>query len=72
MHIHGALSHGLAFKDGYQESWRGKYPINESVVLDTSLIHLIDLCNYFLGGSLEIKFSFGFHSSMDLIVLPLV
>ena len=59
IHIYGVMSHGLAFKDGYQKSWRGKYPKNESVVLDTSLIHLIDLCNYILGGSLKINSSLG-------------
>lgn len=57
MNITGVLSHGLAFKEGYANSWRGKYPKNKSVVLDTSLIHLIDLCNYVLNEPLEIKFS---------------
>ena len=57
INITGVMSHGLAFKEGYPSSWRGKYPINKSVVLDTSLIHLIDLCNYVLDGPLEIKFS---------------
>jgi predicted dehydrogenase len=57
VNITGVLSHGLAFKEGYSNSWRGKYPINESVVLDTSLIHIIDLCNYVLNGPLEIKCS---------------
>lgn len=57
MHLHGILSHGLAFKSGYQETWRGKYPINESVVLDTSAIHFIDLCCYLFDGALEIKSS---------------
>lgn len=59
INITGVLSHGLAFKEGYPSSWRGEYPINKSVVLETSLIHLVDLCNYVLGGSLEIRFSSG-------------
>lgn len=57
MHVHGIISHGLAFKVGYQETWRGNYPKNESVVLDTSLIHLIDLCNYCFNGPLKNNFS---------------
>ena len=57
INIKGVLSHGLAFKEGYPHTWRGKYPNNKSVVLDTSLIHLIDLCNYVLDGPLEIKIS---------------
>lgn len=59
IHVNGLISHGLAFKDGYEKSWRGKYPINKSVVLDTSLIHLVDLCNYLFGGSVDIKYSTG-------------
>ena len=46
MLINAAISHGLAFKDGYERSWRANYEPNKSVVLDTSLIHLVDLFNY--------------------------
>jgi len=56
INITGVLSHGLAFKEGYPNSWRGKYSANKSVVLDTSLIHLIDLFNYVFDGALEISF----------------
>jgi len=59
VNIVGVLSHGLAFKEGYPSSWRGKYPIGKSVVLDTSLIHLIDLCSYALDESVEIKYVSG-------------
>jgi predicted dehydrogenase len=46
MLINAAISHGLAFKDGYASTWRGGYDLSKSVVLDTSLIHLIDLVQY--------------------------
>lgn len=55
INVIGVLSHGLAFKEGYPNSWRGTYPVDRSAVLDTSLIHLIDLCGYVLGEFLEIK-----------------
>lgn len=57
--VTGLMSHGLAFKDGYCETWRGQYPEHESVVLDTSLIHFIDMFNYVLRSPLSIGSSFG-------------
>ena len=73
INITSVLSHGLAFKEGYPDSWRGNYPINKSVVLETSLIHLVDLCNYVLEGSLEIRFSSGksFKHGLDSFSLGL-
>lgn len=53
--VHGLISHGLAFKEGYKKTWRGQYPSEKSVVLDTSLIHLIDLFNYHLKGLLKLN-----------------
>ncbi len=53
--VSAIMSHGLAFKIGYEKSWRGQYTAKKSVVLDTSLIHLIDLVNYILNGNLTIK-----------------
>lgn len=69
----GVLSHGLAFKESYSSSWRGKYPSNRSVVLDTSLIHLIDLCSYALGESFNIKCVSGksFNHGLDSFFLGL-
>ena len=46
MIINAKLTHGLAFKSSYQKSWRGRYDERKSVVLDTSLIHLIDIFNF--------------------------
>ncbi len=57
--VMGSISHGLAFKNEYLESWRGQYPENASVVLDTSLIHFIDLFNYIFNGNLDISSSLG-------------
>ncbi len=48
MLINASISHGLSFKDGYRDSWRGNYPPGKSVVLDTVLIHLVDLFNFLL------------------------
>ena len=47
-YVSAVTAHGLAFKKGYKESWRGQYSRDKSVVLDTSLVHLIDLFNYCL------------------------
>ena len=53
-YVSAVMSHGLAFKDGYNKTWRGKYSSNKSVVLDTSLVHLLDLFNYLMKGNLNI------------------
>ena len=55
--ICGTISHGLATKNEYPQTWRGRYPKPKSAVLDTSLIHLVDLCNFALGGGLSVTHS---------------
>ena len=41
-----SISHGLAHKNSYKNTWRGGYEKSKSSVLDTLLIHLIDIVNY--------------------------
>lgn len=53
-YINAVMTHGLAFKKGYPESWRGRYDPKKSVVLDTVLIHVVDLLLYRLPIRIEL------------------
>lgn len=54
--VHFILTHGLAFKPEYINSWRSDGQKNLHNILDTLSIHYIDLTNYIFGNSLRMSY----------------